>query len=139
MQVNRITNYKYPSFGALVFKYKSSEYLKTLGKKALCDLDTVSKNLEDTQFYNLEIRDTPVIHNKTNDDRIYPPFNLDKAGKCLIIRSRCGGQTASTKLKYRTPKEVEKIYTDITKSETQILRTGKIVKYLDEYEKILQK
>lgn len=134
MYINRVENYKYPTFGALIFKSGASEYLKTLGKNALEDLDVVRKNLESTQFYNLEMRETPVIQNIKSNERIYPPFNLSKAGKSLILRSRCGGQIDSKKLKYKNTNEVERIYKDITQSETQILRTGKIVKYLEEYE-----
>lgn len=134
MYINSVTNYKMPAFGALIFKPKSSEYLSTLGEKALSDVDVVRKNLDNTQFYNLEIGETPVIRELKSNDKMYPPYNLLKAGKCLIIRARCGAQTVSKKLKLKTSKEVEKIHKDITSSQTQIERTGKIVKYLEEYE-----
>jgi len=133
MKITGIQNYN-TNFGALIFKPKVAQYLATLGKKALSDLNVVEKDLSNTKFYDLEIGQTLVIR-QPNGDRIYPPFNLNKSGKYMIIRGRCGGQTVSTKIKFDKPKEMLEIYKDITKSETQIMRTGKIVKYLDQYEK----
>ena len=136
MKVNNIQNYT-PNFGALLFKPKSSQYLKTLGQKALADVEVVRKNLENTEFYNLEIRETPVISH-ISGDKIYPPFNVNKAGKCLIIRGKCGAQPVSIRMKMENGKQVDEMHKDIVQSDTQILRSGKIVKYLDEYEKKLK-
>ena len=135
MGINNIPNYKYPNFGALVFRPNASHYLSTLGKKAISDVDIVRENLKDTEYFNLEIADTPVIRNIINKDKMYPPYTLSKAGNNLFIRGRCGAQTVSHKLKLNTKKEVDSIHKDIVQSETQIMRTGKIVKYLDEYAK----
>ncbi len=132
MRINRITNSEYPNFGALIYKPKSYEYLATLGQKALADIVTVEKELADTKFYNLEIRETPVIC-KPDGDKIYPPFNIDKAGVCLMVRGRCGAQTVSSRIRFDKKSDMIAAHKDITESKTQILRTGKIVKYLDNY------
>lgn len=133
MKINRIQNYN-TNFGALIFKPKAPEYLATLGQKALSDLKIIEKNLSDTKFYDLEIREKLVIR-QPNGDRIYSPFNINKSGNCMIIRGKCGGQGVSAKIKFDKPSDILEVYNDITKSETQIMRTGKIVKYLDQYEK----
>ena len=82
MKINRIQNYN-TNFGALIFKPKAPEYLATLGQKALSDLKIIEKNLSDTKFYNLEIREKPVIR-QPNGDRIYSPFNINKSGNCRL-------------------------------------------------------
>lgn len=133
MKINRIQNYN-TNFGALIYKPKASQYLATLGQKALAELNVVEKNLSDTKFYDLEIREQPVIR-QPNGDKIYSPFNINKSGNYMIIRGKCGGQSVSAKIKFDKKSDMLEVYNDITESETQIMRTGKIVKYLDRYEK----
>jgi len=133
MRINNIQNDRYSTFTALIFKPNSAQYTSTLGQKALEHISVVNEQLKNTKFYNLEIRDTLVI-NQSNGDRMYPPYRIDKAGKCLMVRGRWGADTVSRKIKFKSPSEMLKAHKDITESETQILRTAKIVKYLDDYE-----
>ena len=44
MKINRIQNYN-TNFGALIYKPKASQYLATLGQKALADINVVEKKL----------------------------------------------------------------------------------------------
>ena len=134
MKVTNIQNYNNPTFGALILKPNSGKYLSTLGQKALTHIDIVNQDLKNTTFYNLEIRDTLVI-NDLNGDRIYPPYRIDKAGKHLMIRGRWGLDNVSKRIVFENKAKMLQAYKDITESDTQILRTGKIVKYLDDYEK----
>ncbi len=137
MKINNIQKYNNTSqtFKALRHKRGSASYIKTLPKQTSEKLDKISKDLENTNFYHLDIsKDGYYICNNDNE-KYYLPINIINAGKVIIIKARQGLTQISVKLKYKTTNEVKNILEQIKSAKTQIERTSAIVKVLDNYEK----
>ena len=138
MKIDCVQTYNNRSFTALRIKKNNTNYLSSMPKKVIDKLDDVGEYLADTKYYHLDINKECYISH-INGDRLYPPYPVDNAGTSLIIKGRFGASMVSKKLNYQKPSEVQKACDDIKSSDTQIERTAKIVKYLDDYEKNLLK
>lgn len=138
MKIDCIRTYNNQSFGALRIKKNNADYLSRMPKKVVDKLDDVGEFLADTKYYHLDINKEFYISH-VNGDRLYPPFPVDNAGRSLIIKGRSGVSLTSKKLNFEKEGDVQRICDDIKSSDTQIERTAKIVKYLDDYEKNLLK
>lgn len=135
MKINNIQKYNNTSqtFKALRHKRGSASYIKTLPKQTSEKLDKISKDLENTNFYHLDIsKDGYYICNNDNE-KYYLPINIINAGKALIVKARQGLSQVSIKLKYKTTNEATETLRNIKNVETQIERTSEIVKALDNY------
>ena len=98
-------------------------------------IDTISKDLENTAYYHLDIgKDGYYICNNDNE-KYYLPINIINAGKAIIIKVRQGLSQVSIKLKYKTMNEARDAVKNTTNAKTQIERTSEIVKILDNYYK----
>ena len=137
MKVNNIQSYNQSNynqnFTAMRFRSGSTKYVSSLPNNILNKLDEIGKFLADTQYYHFDIADNFYISH-INGDRLYPPFNLDVAGKDIFIRARCGFTPVSKRLRFQKESQAREVAQNIKQSATQIERTSLIVKYLDDYE-----
>lgn len=140
MRVNTIQNNRSnPSHRALRIRNNNSRYLLTLPDKVLNKLDEIGQYLSNTKYFHLDITNDEFFICPTNGSRIYQPYTVTNAGKCIIIKGKLGLNTYIRKLKYKTEKEVNVICQKISAAQTQIERTTEIIKCLDDYEEGLQK
>lgn len=134
MEIHNIQNTTH-TFKALRLKKGSASYIESMPKQVSDKLDTISKNLENTSYYHLDIGkdDYYICHN--DGEKYFLPINIINAGKVIIIKAKQGLTQISVKLKYKTTNEVKNILEQIKSAKTQIERTSAIVKVLDNYEK----
>ena len=123
------------TFTALRLKPGSASYIKLMPKQVSSKLDEISKSLEDTTYYHLDIGKDNYYICRNDGERYFLPINIINAGKTLIIKAKQGLTQISVKLKYNTINEVKNIITKTSSVKTQIERTAEIVKILDNYKK----
>ena len=140
MHVNKIQNYSSlnPNFHALRLKQNSSRYLMSMPPKVFNKLDSVGEYLANTKFYHLDIGYDDFFISHISSEKFYLPIMVNNAGNTLIIKAKQGATPVTKKLKYSTSNEVSALYDHIKNSSTQLERTAKIVKVLDEYEEKLK-
>ena len=134
MEVHNIQKYNtFHTFKALRLKRGSVSYIKSMPKQMSGKIDEISKDLENTTYYHLDIgKDGYYICNNDNE-KYYLPINIINAGKTIIIKARQGLSQISIKLKYKTMNEAKDVIRNTTNAKTQIERTSEIVKTLDNY------
>lgn len=123
------------NFSALrISKKNAKNNLSHLGKKTFNALDIVGEYLKDTKSYHLYI-DKEIYIRHLNGEKMYPPYTVQQSGKILLIGYKTGFEQTRIKLPFDTLKAAEEAKANVSESTTQIERTAKIVKYLDDYEK----
>ena len=136
MEVNNIQKYNLNNtFKALRYKKGAETFIKSMPKQASDKLDEISKSLENTNYYHLDINKNEYYICHNDGEKYYLPINLINAGKTIILKARQGMTQMSIKLKYQTTNEVKNIIERTKSVKTQIERTSEIVKILDNYEK----
>lgn len=123
------------TFTALRLKPGSASYIKSMPKQVSCKLDEISKKLEDTTSYHLDICKDNYYICRNDGERYYLPINMVNAGKTLIIKAKQGLTQISVKLKYKTTNDVKAAIAKTQSVKTQFERIAEIVKILDDYEK----
>lgn len=136
MEVKNIQKYSFnQTFHALRFKKNAEYYIKSMPKPASDKLEEISKKLENTTFYHLEISKNEYYICHNDGEKYFLPINLINAGKAIIVKAKQGLSQISLKLKYNTTNEVKDIIAKTKSVKTQIERISEIVKILDNYEK----
>lgn len=121
------------TFKALRLKKGAESYIKSMPKQLSEKIDKISKDLENTTYYHLDIgKDGYYICNNDNE-KYYLPISIVNAGKTIIIKVKQGLSQISIKLNYKTINEAINAIRNTTKTKTQIERTSEIVKTLDNY------
>lgn len=136
MKIHEIN--KNANFYALRIPKKDAEQrLSKIGEKTFSKIDEVGELIKDTKFYNLYIEQEMYIRH-INGNRLNPPYTVHTAGKSLMIGHK-GYNQKRIKITFDTTKLAEEAKNNISASETQIERTAKIMKYLDDYEQKIAK
>ena len=136
MEIHNIQKYNATqTFTALRLKKGSQSFINSMPKQMSDKLDEISKSLENTTYYHLDIgKDSYYICHK-DGERFYLPVTIANAGKAVIIKAKQGLSQISFKLKYKTTAEAKDVIEKTRAAKTQLERTSEIVKILDNYEK----
>lgn len=139
MQINNIQTYNNSNqnFKALRLKKDSGKYVSALPDKVLNQLDDIGRYIANTKYYHLDIGADNFYITHLNEEKLFLPITITNAGKVLIIKAKQGLSQITKKLKFETTTEVKALENSIKQSTTQLERTSKIVKLLDDYEKTI--
>ena len=135
MKVYEVNNNRNMKFSALrITKKNAKKSFCNLGRKAVDAIDLAGEIIKDTKFYHLYI-DGDVYIRHISGKKLNGPYTLQDAERTLTIGYKEGLEQVKIRLNFDTVKEAQEVRDDIRGSATQIERSAKIVKYLDDSEK----